>query len=94
MLPLELLGALRPDLGLAFVLIQHLSPTHVSSLAQILGRATQMPVVQVEGKTKLEADHVYVIPPDRELHVVDHELSATNFTEPRGHRSPINGWTS
>src|SRR5262249_3380342 len=35
------------------------------------------------------ADHVYVIPPDRRLHITDHEISARQFDEPRGHRAPI-----
>src|SRR5262245_23667433 len=48
-----------------------------------------MPVVQVENREKLKADHVYVIPPDRRLQITDHELSALQFDEPRGKRSPI-----
>src|SRR5262245_3104401 len=48
-----------------------------------------MPVVQVENREKLKADHVYVIPPDRRLQITDHELSALEFDEPRGKRSPI-----
>ena len=39
----QLLKALPPDTGMAFVLVQHLAPTHVSALAEILSRATQMP---------------------------------------------------
>jgi two-component system CheB/CheR fusion protein len=48
-----------------------------------------MPVVQVENRAALEPNHVYVIPPDRRLQVIDHELSATEFEEPRGQRLPI-----
>jgi two-component system CheB/CheR fusion protein len=48
-----------------------------------------MPVVQVRGKEKLEANHVYVIPPDRRLHINDQEISAAEFDEPRGQRAPI-----
>ncbi len=48
-----------------------------------------MPVVQVLDPEKLEANHVYVIPPNRQLSIVDHEISASEFDEPRGHRAPI-----
>jgi len=51
------------DSGLAFVLVQHLSPTHESLAAAVIGRYTPMPVVQVRGDTPVRADRVYVIPP-------------------------------
>ena len=44
----QLLRALPVDTGMAFVLVQHLSPNHVSALAEILSRATKMPVAAVE----------------------------------------------
>ena len=75
--------------GAAFVVIVHLDPQHRSELPRILGGRTAMPVVQVEGNQKIEPDHVYVIPPDRRLQLVDHELSALEFEEPQGKRAPI-----
>lgn len=65
---------LRPlplDTGMAFVLVQHLSPTHDSALAQILSRATRMPVMEVHDQSVVEPDHVYVIPPNRCMGIVD-----------------------
>ena len=53
--------------GLAYVVILHLSPNHDSQLAQVLQHETQMPVVQVTEKTLIEADRVYVVPPDHHL---------------------------
>ena len=35
------------------------------------------------------ANHVYVIPPDRQLEMLDHEIAASAFDELKGHRSPI-----
>jgi two-component system, chemotaxis family, CheB/CheR fusion protein len=58
-----LLKALPVDTGMGFVLIQHLSPTHQSILSEILGRATDMPVAQVEDNTPVRPNRVYVIPP-------------------------------
>jgi two-component system CheB/CheR fusion protein len=75
--------------GAAYVVVVHLDPGHRSELARILGACTQMPVVQVEANAKILADRVYVIPPDRRLQLVDHEISATAFDEPHGQRAPI-----
>jgi two-component system, chemotaxis family, CheB/CheR fusion protein len=59
----ELLSHLPDDTGMAFVLIQHLDPSHESHLTELLSKASKMPVSEVEGETRAEADHVYVIPP-------------------------------
>ena len=82
-------GSIPPDTGAAYVVIVHLDPERRSELANILATRTKMPVVQVQDRQKIEANHVYVIPPDRRLEMVDHEISATPFDEPHGARSPI-----
>src|SRR5436305_7444626 len=64
---IELLKALHPKLGMAFVLVPHLDPTHESAMKELLSRATTMPVLQVEHGMRTEPDHVYVIPPGREM---------------------------
>jgi two-component system CheB/CheR fusion protein len=48
-----------------------------------------MPVTQVNRAEKLEADHVYVIAPDRRVQLIDHKISTAEFDEPRGKRAPI-----
>ncbi|MBU1395866.1 MAG: hypothetical protein KKE84_06955, partial [Gammaproteobacteria bacterium] len=53
--------------GLAFVLISHLDPKHGSLMAPLLGKQTAMPVAEAEDGQALEADHVYVIPPNHYL---------------------------
>ncbi len=78
-----------PNTGGAFIVVVHLDPEHRSELSAIVASRTKMPVVQVTDKAPLEANKVYVIPPDRRLQVVDHTLSATEFDEPRGQRLPI-----
>jgi two-component system CheB/CheR fusion protein len=55
--------------GMAFVVIQHLSPTHAGNLPEILQRATPMKVSQVDSTTKVQPDHVYVIPPNKDLSI-------------------------
>ncbi len=59
----ELLSHLPDDTGLAFVLIQHLDPSHESHLPELLSKASKMPVAEVKDGTRAEANHVYVIPP-------------------------------
>jgi two-component system CheB/CheR fusion protein len=58
----QLLHALPPDTGMSFVFIQHLDPKHVSMLTQLLTRETEMPVSEVTNGTRVQPDHVYVIP--------------------------------
>ena len=76
----SLLKALLPDLGMAYVIVPHLDPQRESAFTQILGRTTTMPVVEIENGMELQADHVYVIPPNRDLtisgrrlHIADRE---------------------
>jgi two-component system, chemotaxis family, CheB/CheR fusion protein len=78
--------------GASFVVVMHLDPDHRSELPQILAGRTRMPVIQVNETQKLEADHVYVIPPDRRVELIDQEISPTVFDEPRGRRAPIDGF--
>src|SRR5437867_3735359 len=54
----QLLGALPIDTGMAYVLVQHLDPTHESILADLLSQATKMPVSEVKGDTRVEPDRV------------------------------------
>jgi two-component system CheB/CheR fusion protein len=82
-------AAIPPNTGAAFIVVIHLDPQHRSELSGIVAARTNMRVVEAEDKARLEANHVYVIPPDRRLAVIDHELSATEFEQPRGQRLPI-----
>jgi two-component system CheB/CheR fusion protein len=58
----RLLGGLPNDTGFAYVVVQHLAPNHPSMLAEILARATNMPVREATDGVPVEANHVYVIP--------------------------------
>ncbi|MBV8651593.1 MAG: chemotaxis protein, partial [Alphaproteobacteria bacterium] len=84
-----LFDALPPDTGAAFVVVVHLDPRSPSELSHILSARTRMPVAQVGEPERLQANHVYVIPPDRRLQITDNEISASEFAEPRGQRAPI-----
>lgn len=63
----QLLSHLPTDTGMAFVLIQHLSPDHESLLTEILARVTPLPVRDVQNGMAVEPNHVYVIPPNTKM---------------------------
>jgi len=67
----ELLQHLSPTLGLAYVYVQHLAPDHESLLTSILAKLTTMPVREAEHEMRLRPNEVYVIPPNRDMEVVD-----------------------
>jgi two-component system CheB/CheR fusion protein len=64
---MELLKELPPKNGMAFVVVQHLDPHHASRLPSLLGKVTQMPVVEINKRIKPEPDTVYVLPPNKAL---------------------------
>ncbi|GLI92363.1 CheR family methyltransferase [Methylocystis echinoides] len=82
-------AGVAPDLGLAYVVIVHLAPDQPSALTEILASETRMPVAQIDASAELQPNHVYVIPPNRELVISGNGVTARAFTEPRGRRSPI-----
>lgn len=73
----ELLRHLPDDTGMAFVLIQHLDPKHESHLSELLAKESRMPVAEVKGGTRAEANHVYVIPPRFNLGIAGGVLQTT-----------------
>ena len=78
------------DTGMAFLVVQHLDPTQKAMLPELLQRYTGMPVYEAEQNMPVRADSVYVIPPNRELRVVDNTLKLDQPAQPRGLRLPIN----
>jgi two-component system, chemotaxis family, CheB/CheR fusion protein len=84
-----LLKALDPNLGMAFVLVPHLDPQRESAFTQILSRATTMPVRQVEERMAVEANHIYIIPPNCELTIAQGILHVSNRVETRVGNSTI-----
>lgn len=67
----DLISNLPADTGMAFVLVQHLSPDHESLLSEIIGRLTEMPVHQVQDQMAVEPNLIYVIPPKAQMTLVD-----------------------
>ena len=82
-------STMAADSGLAFVVVVHLAPEFESQMAELLQPHTQMPVQQVEQMTALAANHVYVIPPGRNLSSIDTHLRLSDLEENRRARAPI-----
>ncbi len=77
------------DSGMAFVVVVHLSAEHESMLAEILQRTTAMPVSQVADPEEIQPDHVYVIPPGKQLSTYDGKLNTIDMAPHRGRHDTI-----
>jgi len=84
------LGKVATRSGLAYIVVQHLDPTHKALLAELLQRTTAMPVREAARNQRVEPDCVYVIPPNTELSIDKGVLKLKPPAEPRGLRLPIN----
>ncbi|MFL5673889.1 MAG: chemotaxis protein CheB [Chloroflexota bacterium] len=56
------------------VVAQHLHPEHPSSLVEIIQRRTDLKVISIEDRSPLVAGTVYIVPPDRHVSILDHEV--------------------
>lgn len=75
--------------GMAFIVVQHLDPTYVGILPEILQRTTTMTVLQITDQLEVEPNHVYVIPPNKSLSILKGHLHLFDPVESRGQRLPI-----
>jgi len=85
----QFLGAVPPASGLAYIVVQHLDPTHQTLLCELLQRVTRMPVHEAADARVIEADTVYVIAPDSELSVLAGALRVAAPAQSRGRRLPV-----
>src|SRR4051812_44776789 len=77
------------DSGLAFVVVVHLAPDWESHIDELLQPHVRFPVQQVSQTVPLEANHVYVIPPNANLNAIDTHLRLSRLVERRVDRAPI-----
>ena len=87
---LESLFSVMPErLGMAFVIVQHLSPDFESLMPQILARRTSMPVHAINQRLPLEADNIYVLPGGKDLAIENRVLIPVEQTKTAGVNKPI-----
>ena len=77
------------DTGAAYVVILHLLPEHESTLAEVLQRSTRMPVIQVNQRTTVKPNTVYVIPPGKKLSMTDGYISLSDLDRTPGRRIAV-----
>ena len=82
------------DIGMAFVVVQHLDPNYESSLAAIIAGYTTMPVHLVEEGALVMPDHVFVIPPDAILTIKENRLLLSRPAPPAARRTSVNTFLS
>lgn len=80
---IQLLQNLPPDLGVAIVIVNHLR-TVSTLLHEILPQYTKMPVELITEKLDIEPNHVFIIPEQRDLHILDGEFRLKPISKPRG----------
>jgi len=85
----QFLGHVPKQSGMAFVIVQHLDPTHKGIMPELLQRSTGMRVIQVKDRTPVRPDFVYVIPPNRDMSILHGVLHLLKPAAPRGLRLPI-----
>jgi two-component system CheB/CheR fusion protein len=84
----QLFDALPADTGMAFVVIQHLSPDFRSLMDELIARHSEMPVVVAEDNMPVRANHIYLMPPRKQMIIRDRHLVLTD-KEPQAFTLPI-----
>jgi two-component system CheB/CheR fusion protein len=77
------------DSHMAFILVLHLDPGHVSMMPELLKRHTSMDVIEAQNGMTVEPDQVYVIPPNKDMSIVGRALQIHAPSATRGMRMPI-----
>jgi two-component system, chemotaxis family, CheB/CheR fusion protein len=85
----ELLTAVPSRSGMAYIVVQHLDPTHESLLTALLAKKTAMPVVTAEETLRVAPDHVYIIPPNVTLTLQNDRLHLTPRPNPPARHMPV-----
>jgi two-component system CheB/CheR fusion protein len=82
-------SAMPADSGIALVLVPHLDPAHESLMVELLARHTSMPVKEAADGMRVEADRVYIIPPNRYMTIADGVLRLTGPVERHSSQTSI-----
>src|SRR5262249_15035982 len=80
---------LPPNPGMAFVVVQHLSPDFRSMMDELLSRHCEMPVQLAEHEVEVQPNHVYLLPPRKEMIIQNHHLLLSDKERFHGLTLPI-----
>src|SRR5262245_29993942 len=83
------LSHMPSDTGMAFILVTHLAPSHVSMLPDLLKRQTKIEVMQAEDGMKVKPNRVHIIPPNTDMAIMNGALLLSPPAEARGLRLPV-----
>ena len=86
----KFLSNIPENSGMAFIIVQHMDPTHKSGLVNILDKYTDLKVLEIVDGVQVESENVYIIPPNKDLGILDGKLQLMEPIEPHGLRMPIN----
>jgi two-component system CheB/CheR fusion protein len=84
----QFFGAMPSDTGMAFIVVQHLSPDFKTLMAELLARYSDLPITLAVHGELVEPNHVYLLPPGKELEITAGKL-ALSAKEPRTLPQPI-----
>jgi two-component system CheB/CheR fusion protein len=77
------------DSGMAFVIIMHLHPDHKGQLTDLIKRFTAMPVIEATDGLQVQQDHIYIIPPNKDMGIHNRKLLLLSPSRPNGFSQPI-----
>lgn len=83
----RLIKAIPDNSGIAYVLVQHLDPTHESMLPEILQKSTSIPVIEISDEIKIQPNHIYIIPSNKMLIANDGILELSPRTSKKNERN-------
>ena len=78
-----------PDINIAFVVIQHLSPKHKSIMGALLSKCTEMEVMELKDGMKVEPNRIYLNPPDKNVVIINGVLQLMAPVKTQGINLPI-----
>ena len=85
----RLFSHLPTDTGMAFVVLQHLSPDFKSLMNELLARRTALPIRQAEHEMAVEPDTIYLLPPMKEMIIKGRRLLLSDRDPRHGLALPI-----
>ena len=85
----QLFANMPPDIGMAFILVPHLDPSHASMMTELMSRVTKLEVKEAEDGEKVLPNHIYVIPPNKDMTINQRKLRLDPLKKIQGLRLPI-----